>query len=166
MSATTRTNPLPSHPQTKNSRVYFDTTECEDVASTSFVANVPPSTIEDGYFALAKIKDEIYLVQVSSSTPITPLTTIDVKIFRHEFITIFRLLETGTMHPGDISIIEIIDDELKCYEEEKETVYLAKETAERMRKLSLYSRQHFGQFRPRTRMSRTTVPVSRGYALR
>lgn len=73
---------------------------------------------------------------VSSLTPITALSPVDIKIFRHEFITIFRLLEARTMHPQDIYIIETIDDRLKCYEEEKETVFLAKEVAQRMRKLS------------------------------
>ncbi|KAG7097734.1 hypothetical protein E1B28_005054 [Marasmius oreades] len=151
-----------SHSHTRN---HLGANACESRATTSFVADIPPSSIDDGYFAFAEIKDDICLVQVSSSTPITPLTTIDIKIFRHEFITIFRLLEATTLHPGDVRILETIDDRLKCYEEEKETVYLAKEVVERMRKLSFHSLPHPGQFRPRTRIART-LPISRGCALR
>ncbi|EEB93891.1 hypothetical protein MPER_07395 [Moniliophthora perniciosa FA553] len=98
--------------------------------------SIPPS-VDDGHFAFARIEGEVRLVQVSSSTPMGALTTIDVKIFRHEFITIFRLSETKTIHPADIYILETIDDRSKCYEEEKEMVFLSKDVVERMRKLSL-----------------------------
>jgi hypothetical protein len=64
---------------------------------------------------------------VSYATPASALTTVDVKIFRHEFINIFRLSEARTLHPADITILESIDESLKIYEEDKETVYLAKE---------------------------------------
>ncbi|KAE9393073.1 hypothetical protein BT96DRAFT_233336 [Gymnopus androsaceus JB14] len=102
-------------------------------AESSFV---PPS-IDKGKFAFANILGEICLVQVSSMTPVSALTAVDVKIFRHEFITIFRLSTTKTLHPSDIQIIEDIDDQLKYYEEEKETVFLAKDLMERLRKLTL-----------------------------
>ncbi|ESK83558.1 hypothetical protein Moror_12089 [Moniliophthora roreri MCA 2997] len=103
----------------------------------SYTCDSLPPSVEDGHFAFARIGGEVRLVQVSSSTPIGALTTIDVKIFRHEFITIFRLLETKTIHPADIYILETIDDRSKCYEEEKEMVFLSKDVVERMRKLSL-----------------------------
>jgi hypothetical protein len=64
------------------------------------------------------------------------LTTVDVKIFRHEFITIFRLVEKTTLHPADIRILETIDDHSKRYEEENETVFLAKDLMERLRKMT------------------------------
>ncbi|KAL0566742.1 hypothetical protein V5O48_015260 [Marasmius crinis-equi] len=137
---------------------------CDNCSTTSFVTSITPS-VDDGYFAFAKIKDEVCLVQVSSLTPITALTTIDIKIFRHEFITIFRLLESRTMHPDDINIIEILDDRLKCYEEEKETVFLAKEAVQRLRKLSLPSRPFYpGYFKPRARAA-ATIPMRRGYVV-
>ncbi|THV07140.1 hypothetical protein K435DRAFT_825693 [Dendrothele bispora CBS 962.96] len=96
--------------------------------------NVPP-TANGGYFAFAKVKKEVCLVQVS--TPTSALTTVDVKIFRHEFVTIFRLSEARTLHPSDIQILEPIDDQLKCYEEDTETVFLAKTLTERLRTLTL-----------------------------
>lgn len=116
------------------------------------VTFVPPSVDEDR-FAFARIKGELCLVQgacsclyvdtpmltiltVSAMTPASALTTIDVKLFRHEFITIFRLSTTMTVHPADIRIIELIDDELMRYEVDNETVFLARELMERMRKLT------------------------------
>jgi hypothetical protein len=73
---------------------------------------------------------------VSLDTPTSALTTVDAKIFRHEFITIFRLTETKTLHPADISIIELINDYHIRYEEENETVFLARELMDRMRKMT------------------------------
>ncbi|KIM42202.1 hypothetical protein M413DRAFT_53349, partial [Hebeloma cylindrosporum] len=90
----------------------------------------------DGYFAFARIKGELCLVQVSYATPASALTTLDVKVFRHEFITIFRFAEHRTLHPADIAILEPIDEQLTRYEEDNETVFLARDVMERMRKLS------------------------------
>jgi hypothetical protein len=73
---------------------------------------------------------------VSLDTPTSALTTVDVKIFRHEFITIFRLSETTTLHPSDISIIELINDYHVRYEEENETVFLARELLDHLRKMT------------------------------
>jgi hypothetical protein len=91
---------------------------------------------------------------VSQATPASALSTVDVKIFRsvpvrlgwanidiapsnrHEFIHIFRYLECKTFHPADVHILEIIDDRHKTYEEESDTVFLAKDVTERMSKLS------------------------------
>ncbi|KAJ3841747.1 hypothetical protein F5878DRAFT_531113 [Lentinula raphanica] len=115
-------------------------TSCRPIAiqMTPNLTTFTLPTIEKGRFAFARIQGEICLVQVSSLTPAqSPLTTVDVKIFRHEFITIFRLTSTTTLHPSDIKVIEFIDDQLVCYEEEKGTVFLAKNVMERLRKLTL-----------------------------
>jgi hypothetical protein len=64
------------------------------------------------------------------------LTTVDAKVFRHEFTTIFRLSEINTFHPADISIIEAIEDYHVRYEEENETVFVARELLDRMRKMT------------------------------
>ncbi|KAK1223478.1 hypothetical protein PQX77_013636 [Marasmius sp. AFHP31] len=147
-----------------NTKVYTGTDVCD-----SRVSSFATSTSEgDGYFAFAKIKDEVCVVQVPSSTPITALTTVDMKIFRHEFVTIFRLQEIRTMHPDDVYIIETIDDRLKCYEEEKETVFLAKEVVQKLRKLSMPSRPVYpGYYMARTRVASTMpMPARRGYVVR
>ncbi|KAJ3748061.1 hypothetical protein DFH05DRAFT_1522485 [Lentinula detonsa] len=104
---------------------------------SSNISLIPP-TIAKGKFAFARIQGEICLVQVSSLTPTqSALTTVDVKIFRHEFITIFRFSATTTLHPSDIHFIENIDDQLVYYEEEKGTVFLARNVMERLRQLTL-----------------------------
>ncbi|KAF9259007.1 hypothetical protein L218DRAFT_875683 [Marasmius fiardii PR-910] len=124
--------------------------------------NITPS-VDEGYFAFARIGDEICLIQISSSTPVTALSTIDIKIFRHEFVAIFRLQGIRTMHPDDVYVIETIDDRLKCYEEENETVFLAKEVIERLRKLSRPHPGHHYRL-PRTKLGGALS--RRGYTLR
>ncbi|PPQ72500.1 hypothetical protein CVT26_003590 [Gymnopilus dilepis] len=91
---------------------------------------------KDGYFAFARIQGEVFLVQASYATPVSALTAVDVKVFRHEFISIFRFSEYRTLHPSDICILEPIDHHLTRYEEENETVFLARNVMERMRKLT------------------------------
>ncbi|KAF8906801.1 hypothetical protein CPB84DRAFT_1668622, partial [Gymnopilus junonius] len=91
-------------------------------------------------FAFARIKGDLCLVQgpcfSSYATPISALTAVDVKVFRHEFISIFRFSEFRTLHPSDICILEPIDQHLTRYEEENETVFLARNVMERMRNLT------------------------------
>ncbi|KAG7086032.1 hypothetical protein E1B28_003553 [Marasmius oreades] len=157
-STSTALSPSRSHYQPTTSSGYFGAGRCESSSTASFIANITPS-VDDGYFAFAKIGDEICVVQVSSLTPLTALSTIDIKVFRHEFVAIFRLDGTRTMHPDDVCVIETIDDRLKCYEEEKEIVFLAKEVIERMRQLSP---PHRVQYRPRTKIPR----MLSGYTVR
>ncbi|EDR12119.1 uncharacterized protein LACBIDRAFT_311123 [Laccaria bicolor S238N-H82] len=92
--------------------------------------------VKEAYFAFALIKGNVFLVQVSHATPASALTTVDVKIFRHEFITIFRFSEATSLHPADICILEPIDEKLTRYEEENETVFLAKDLMDKLRKMT------------------------------
>ncbi|KAJ7484331.1 hypothetical protein FB451DRAFT_1232152 [Mycena latifolia] len=105
--------------------------------------------VDDGQFAIARVNGAIRLVQVSLATPASALTTVDVKIFRHEFIHIFRYLECKTLHPADVHILELIDDRQKTYEEENDTVFLAKDVMERISKLTSARPQHFSRTRRR-----------------
>ncbi|KAJ2915847.1 hypothetical protein MD484_g4572, partial [Candolleomyces efflorescens] len=95
-----------------------------------------PAPLYDGQFAFARVKGDICLVQMSGATTPSPFTPMDVNIFRHEFITIFRFAESATLHPADFQVIEPIDDSLVRYEEENDTVFLAKGLMERLRKLT------------------------------
>ncbi|KAJ6608221.1 hypothetical protein B0H10DRAFT_2068667 [Mycena sp. CBHHK59/15] len=113
-----------------------------------------PPSVEDGRFAIARVNGSIRLVQVSRATPASALTTVDVKIFKHEFIHIFRYLESKTVHPADIQIIELIDDQDKTYEEENDTVFLAKNVMARISKLTsrtpfAHPQQQFSRIRRR-----------------
>lgn len=60
----------------------------------------------------------------------------DVRIFRHEFITIFRYSHCASVHPSDFQVLEVLDERFAAYEEEKETVSLAREVMARMQRLS------------------------------
>ncbi|KAJ7096041.1 hypothetical protein C8R44DRAFT_813060 [Mycena epipterygia] len=117
------------------------------------LADYAQPSVDDGRFAIARVNGVIRLVQVSLATPASALTTVDVKIFRHEFIHIFRYLECKTLHPADVHIIELIDDHHKTYEEENDTVFLAKDVMERISKLTsrapLAHPQHFSRMRRR-----------------
>jgi len=89
-------------------------------------------------FAFACIKGDVCLVQTSLTnceTTSSALTTVDVNIFKHEFITIFRWSHQMTVHPNDIRILEPIDEMCIRYEEENGTVFMAKEVVERLRKV-------------------------------
>lgn len=77
-----------------------------------------------------------------------------MKVFRHEFITIFRHSHNETVHPSDITILEFIDERLTRYEEENGTVFLAKDLMERLQKMTMaFRRRSFQQAPPRSRLS-------------
>ncbi|TRM60461.1 hypothetical protein BD626DRAFT_384807, partial [Schizophyllum amplum] len=84
-------------------------------------------------FAFATIKDAVHLVQVCPDTPLTGLTVVDVKVFRHDCVSVFRLAGTIAVHPADLRILEVLADEGTLYEEHSGTVFLAKEHLERLR---------------------------------
>ncbi|KAJ7871548.1 hypothetical protein B0H13DRAFT_2349839 [Mycena leptocephala] len=98
------------------------------------------SSTDDGQFAIACIGGAIWLVQVSLSTPASAFESapnlaaagVDLKVFRHEFIHIFRYLENWVLRPVDVHIIQRVDDRHRVYEEENETVFLAREVMEQM----------------------------------
>ncbi|PFH47299.1 hypothetical protein AMATHDRAFT_90610, partial [Amanita thiersii Skay4041] len=88
------------------------------------------------YFALAKIRGEVRLVQIALSTPPSSLTLVDVKIFKHEWTTIFRYVEDVTLHPNDIKVFEEISEQSIKYEESTGVAFLAPEMVDRLRRLS------------------------------
>ncbi|KAF7318362.1 hypothetical protein HMN09_00345000 [Mycena chlorophos] len=91
----------------------------------------------DGWFAIARVNGTIRLVQVSSATPASALTTLDVKIFRHEFIHIFRFLEFRTLHPSDVHIIERIPPRAVALDEsDDDSVSLARDVLARMSRMN------------------------------
>lgn len=86
-------------------------------------------------FAFAQIKGEICLVQLPNPLVPSPFIVCDVRIFRHELITIFRYSHSTSLHPSDIQIIELLDERTTLYEEDKETVFLSREAVSRMQRL-------------------------------
>ncbi|PPQ88561.1 hypothetical protein CVT25_009941 [Psilocybe cyanescens] len=100
----------------------------------------------DAHFAFARIKGDIHLVQASCSSSKSPIAPVDVKVFQHEFIHIFRFSEHRTVHPTDICFLETIDDQHAFYQEEDEKVYLAKEIMQRMQKYNCDPRLNRKQY--------------------
>ena len=68
----------------------------------------------------------------------------DIRVFRHEFITIFRYSHSTSVHPSDIRMLEDVPALGAVYEEENGTVFLAREGMERMQKLAAAARPTFG----------------------
>ncbi|KAI1797982.1 hypothetical protein LXA43DRAFT_873517, partial [Ganoderma leucocontextum] len=97
-------------------------------------------------FALAKIKGDVCLVQVPHNSPAhggmsSALMAADVHVFRHEFITLFRYSHRATVHPADMHILEPIDDRATLYEEDKGTVFLARDVMAKLQKLTMDTRR-------------------------
>ncbi|PIL27717.1 hypothetical protein GSI_10870 [Ganoderma sinense ZZ0214-1] len=97
-------------------------------------------------FAVAKIKGDVCLVQVPYDSPArgamsSALMAADVHVFRHEFITLFRYSHCATVHPADMHILESIDDRATLYEEDKGTVFLARDVMAKIQKLTMDSRR-------------------------
>lgn len=99
-------------------------------------ASQPSTDDQMYYFALAEVKGEVHLVQISALTPPSALTLVDVKIFKHELATIFRHVQTTTLHPRDMRVIELIAEALIRYEEDTGTAFLVREMVDRMQKLT------------------------------
>ena len=72
---------------------------------------------------------------VQGGTP-SALAVTDVDVFRHEFITQFRYSHRTTVHPAHLRILVPIADHATLYEEDKGTVFLARDIVACMQKLT------------------------------
>ena len=79
---------------------------------------------------------------LARTVPHTPsaLMVADVHVFRHEFITQFRYSHRATVHPADMHILEPIADGATLYEEDKGTVFLARDVMAQLQKLTALAR--------------------------
>lgn len=64
------------------------------------------------------------------------LSAVEAQIYAHEFITIFRYSHPALLHPSDIRILEWLDEQSVLDEEDKGTVFLARDVMERLRRLT------------------------------
>lgn len=85
----------------------------------------------------------------------------DVHVFRHEFITQFRYSHRATLHPADVHILESIEDHCTLYEEDKGTVFLARDVMTRLQRLTIDARRQSPPHRylHRPRHSMHAIPV-------
>ena len=74
------------------------------------------------------------------ASPASALVAADVKVFRHEFITIFRYSHSTSVHPADMHVLYPLDERCALYEEDKGTVFLARDTMAQLQKLTALSR--------------------------
>lgn len=77
------------------------------------------------------------------------MTPVEVKVFRHEFISIFRYSQTLQVHPNDLVIIETIDNSFIRLEDDG-TVFLAKNIMARMTQLTAFDSPYGAGRRPQS----------------
>ncbi|EKM56484.1 uncharacterized protein PHACADRAFT_253641 [Phanerochaete carnosa HHB-10118-sp] len=127
------------------------------MATLAYTPSLTTSSIDDDSrdmprFAFAQIHGDVHLVQLADS-PASALVAADVKVFRHEFITIFRYSHSTSVHPADIHVLYALDQRCALYEEDKGTVFLAKDAMAQMQKLTALSRPA-GRYGPYARPPR------------
>lgn len=107
-------------------------------------------------FAFAQIGEEIVLVQRMYHTsvcivtfvftdnpptslvsqPFSSLLVSDIRVFRHEFLTIYRYSHSASVHPSDIHVLKRLDDLCPADEDTPETITLPREIVSRFEGLS------------------------------
>ncbi|KAI6158561.1 hypothetical protein EDD17DRAFT_1423664, partial [Pisolithus thermaeus] len=81
-------------------------------------------------FAFATIKGVVCLVQSESAfVEFTDSTSVmlDVSIFRHEFVSMWRYSHTVQIYPSEIGAFVALDTQSVRYEEDSGTIFLAKD---------------------------------------
>ncbi|KAF8553822.1 hypothetical protein OG21DRAFT_1375924, partial [Imleria badia] len=79
-------------------------------------------------FAFAKLQRDVCLVQLVGQTVDTSGTPwLDIHVFRHEFVSIFRYSHSTRVHPHELRVFEPLDDHAVRYEPDNGTVFLAKD---------------------------------------
>ena len=128
-----------------------------------------------GTFASPRVSDsalwfmESLLTDFSIVPPSSPgstssaLLAVDVNIFAHEFINIFRFSHQTTVHPADIQVVNTIDDDSVRCEEDSARVFLSKDVMERFSDLTAYRpvkpiRQRQSRMRHAPRSTRAPLP--------
>ncbi|KAF9226336.1 hypothetical protein BS17DRAFT_777076 [Gyrodon lividus] len=91
----------------------------------------------DVHFAFARVQGDVCLVQLvgqtDTSTSGAPL--LDIPIFRHEFVSIFRYSHSARVHPAEVRLLEPLDNHAVRYEEDSGTVFLAKDLMSHLKRI-------------------------------
>lgn len=66
----------------------------------------------------------------SSGTPL-----LDILVFRHEFVSIFRYSHSARVHPLEFRVLEPLDDHAVRYEPDNGTVFLAKDLMAHLKRI-------------------------------
>lgn len=128
-------------------------------SSVSFAPTLPAPSIhwdasQDPTFAFAKLQRDVCLVQrehhddpaldtlsyalaVVGQTTVDPSGTplLDIHVFRHEFVSIFRYSYSTRVHPLELKVLESLDDHAVRYEPDNGTVFLAKDLMAHLKRI-------------------------------
>jgi hypothetical protein len=74
---------------------------------------------------------------VVGQTTVDPLDTplLDIHVFRHEFVSIFRYSHSASVHPRELRVLEPLDDHAVRYEPDNGTVFLAKDLMAQLKRI-------------------------------
>ncbi|KAI5992868.1 hypothetical protein EDC04DRAFT_2549096, partial [Pisolithus marmoratus] len=79
-------------------------------------------------FAFATIRGVVCLVQITTPRSVGPTSApLDVTIFRHEFVSMWRYSHTVQLYPSEIGAFVALDTQSVRYEEDNGTIFLAKD---------------------------------------
>ncbi|KAN0085875.1 hypothetical protein V8E55_007009 [Tylopilus felleus] len=111
-------------------------------SSVSFAPTLPAPSIhwdasQDPTFAFAKLQRDVCLVQLVGQTTVDPSGTplLDIHVFRHEFVSIFRYSYSTRVHPLELKVLESLDDHAVRYEPDNGTVFLAKDLMAHLKRI-------------------------------
>ncbi|KAI6045281.1 hypothetical protein EDC04DRAFT_138131 [Pisolithus marmoratus] len=80
------------------------------------------------FFAFASIKGIVCLVQITTPRSMDPTSVpLDVSVFRHEFVSMWRYSHTVQLYPSEIGAFVALDRQSVRYEEDSGTIFLAKD---------------------------------------
>ncbi|KAH7882406.1 hypothetical protein F5I97DRAFT_1817100 [Phlebopus sp. FC_14] len=90
------------------------------------------------HFAFARVKGDVCLVQLVGQThpeSTTPPSFLDIPIFRHEFVSIFRYSHSAHVHSTEVRVLEPLDTHAVRYEQDSGTVFVAKDLMSHLRRI-------------------------------
>lgn len=86
------------------------------------------------FFAFATIKGVVCLVQITTPRSMDSTSVmLDVSIFRHEFVSMWRYSHTVQIYPSEIGAFVALDTQSVRYEEDSGTIFLAKDLMWRLK---------------------------------
>jgi len=91
------------------------------------------------HFAFVRLRGIVCLVRISSQAASSNVDSasilLDVSIFRHEFVSMWRYSHTAQIHPAEIKVLTVLDSHSVRYEEDSGTVFLAKHLMSHLKNL-------------------------------
>lgn len=102
-----------------------------DYTRTSVSSNV-------SHFApFLKKDDRLNVPPVVGQTVVDPSGTplLDILVFRHEFVSIFRYSHSARVHPLELRVLEPLDDHAVRYEPDNGSVFLAKDLMAHLKRI-------------------------------